>query len=211
MASTLNSKRMFGIVTTSLVLVLGIGAYYYFMMRAAPTGSAFDNPGEKTVSKLSPEAEKALETTNEQGLSQATAVIQTTRGKITFKFYSKDAPNTSIREAELIQSGFYNGLTFHRVVPGFVVQGGDPTGNGTGGSGTKQKAEFNARKHIPGAVAMARSSDPNSADSQFYITLGTHPHLDGAYTVFGQVIEGMEVANQLQVGDRMTSFTLELQ
>ena len=211
MASTLNSKRMFSIVGTSLVLALAIGAYYYFMLRTESTDSALNNPGENTVSKLSAEAEKALETTNEQGLSQATAVIQTTRGKIRFKFYTKDAPNTSHREAELIQSGFYNGLIFHRVVPGFVIQGGDPTGNGTGGSGVKQKAEFNSRKHIPGAVAMARSSDPNSADSQFYITLGTHPHLDGAYTVFGQVIEGQEVANQIQPGDRMTSFTLELQ
>jgi cyclophilin family peptidyl-prolyl cis-trans isomerase len=209
MASTLNSKRMFGLVATTLILVLCIGAYFYFMMKADAPSTAFENSGENKVSKLTPEVEKALET-NDDGLSKATAVIQTTRGKIKFKFYTKDAPNTVHREAELIQSGFYNGLIFHRVVPGFVIQGGDPTGNGTGGSGVKQKAEFNSRKHIPGAVAMARSADPNSADSQFYITLGTHPHLDGGYTVFGQVIEGQEVANQIQPGDRMTSFTIEL-
>jgi cyclophilin family peptidyl-prolyl cis-trans isomerase len=210
MASTLNSKRMFGVVAATLILLLGIGAYFYFMMKADAPGAAIENSGENKVSKLTPEVEKALET-NDDGLSKATAVIQTTRGKIKFKFYTKDAPNTVHREAELIQSGFYNGLIFHRVVPGFVVQGGDPTGNGTGGSGVKQKAEFNSRKHVPGAVAMARSQDPNSADSQFYITLGTHPHLDGGYTVFGQVIEGQDVANQLQVGDRMTTFTIELQ
>ena len=201
---------MFGVVGTTLFLLLAIGAYFYFMMRVDAPGTAFENSGENKVSKLSPEVEKALET-NEDGLSKATAVIQTTRGKIKFKFYTKDAPNTVHREAELIASGFYNGLIFHRVVPGFVVQGGDPTGSGMGGSGLKQKAEFNSRKHIPGAVAMARSQDPNSADSQFYITLGTHPHLDGAYTVFGQVIEGQDVANQLQVGDRMTTFSIELQ
>ena len=200
---------MFGVVASSLIFIFAIGAYYSVRIRANNPVSAYDNSGDTTMSKLTPEIEKALET-DTQGLSQATAVIQTTRGRIKFKFYTKDAPNTVHREAELIQSGFYNGLIFHRVVPGFVVQGGDPTGNGTGGSGVKQKAEFNSRKHIPGAVAMARSSDPNSADSQFYITLGTHPHLDSSYTVFGQVVEGQEVANQIQVGDRMTSFTIEL-
>jgi peptidylprolyl isomerase len=201
---------MFGVISSSLFLMVAIGAYYYYMTKLDVPDRAFETPGENKVSKLSPEIEKALET-DAQGLSHATAVIQTTRGRIKFKFYTKDAPNTVHREAELIQSGFYNGLTFHRVVPGFVVQGGDPTGNGTGGSGVKQKAEFNSRKHIPGAVAMARSSDPNSADSQFYITLGTHPHLDGSYTVFGQVVEGQDIANQIQVGDRMTAVTLELQ
>jgi peptidylprolyl isomerase len=210
MAPSLNSKRMFGVVVTSLILLASIGVYYYFMLRADAPSSAFESAGESKVSKLTPELEKALET-NSEGLSKATAVIQTTRGKIKFKFYTKDAPNTVHREAELIQSGFYNGLVFHRVVPGFVVQGGDPTGSGMGGSGLKQKAEFNSRKHIPGAVAMARSQDPDSADSQFYISLGTHPHLDGSYTVFGQVVDGQDVANQLQMGDRMTTFTIEAQ
>ena len=159
---------------------------------------------------MSADIEKSLET-DEQGLSHLVASIQTTRGKIRYKFYTKDAPNTVHRMVELIQKGFYNGLIFHRVVPGFVIQGGDPTGSGMGGSGVKLQAEFNSRKHIPGAVAMARSSDPNSADSQFYITLGTHPHLDNQYTVFGQVIEGQDVANQIQPGDRMTSITVENQ
>lgn len=143
------------------------------------------------------------------GLSKSTVVMNTTRGKIKFKFYSEDAPNTVRRMAELIQKGFYNGLTFHRVVPGFVIQGGDPDGNGTGGSGVKQKAEFNSRKHVPGTVAMARAQDPDSADSQFYISLGTHPHLDNQYTVFGFVTEGMDVAEQIQVGDRMTHVGIE--
>ena len=148
-------------------------------------------------------------TVDSSGLSKSTVVMTTTQGVIKYKFYSKDAPKTVARMAELIQQGFYNGLTFHRVVPGFVIQGGDPSGNGTGGSGQKLPAEFNERRHVEGTVAMARSADPNSADSQFYISLGTHPHLDRSYTVFGQVIEGQNVAKQIKVGDRMTSVTVE--
>lgn len=145
----------------------------------------------------------------ETGLSEQTVTINTDYGDIKFKFYSKDAPNTSARIAELIQEGFYNGLTFHRVIPGFVAQGGDPLGNGTGGSGKKQKAEFNQRKHLLGTVSMARSADPDSADSQFYICLGPQPHLDGQYTVFGQVVEGIEAVQKLKVGDKMNSVTLK--
>ena len=137
------------------------------------------------------------------------ARIKTIHGDITFNFYEKEAPNTTKRIKELISKGFYNGLTFHRVIPGFVIQGGDPKGNGTGGSGKKLTAEFNEHKHIPGSIAMARSSDPNSADSQFYISLGTHPHLDNLYTIFGFVKEGMEVARKIKPADKMISVTLE--
>ena len=152
--------------------------------------------------------ETALQT-DENGLSNAVVTIQTTRGTIKYKFYSKDAPNTVRRIAELIQKGFYNDVIFHRVVPGFVIQGGDPTGTGTGGSGLKLKAEFNSRKHVLGTVSMARAMDPNSADSQFFIMLGSHTHLDGQYTAFGQVIEGQDVVNQIKQGDRMVKVTLD--
>jgi len=136
--------------------------------------------------------------------------IKTIHGDIIIKFLPEYAPNTVARMKELISSDFYNGLKFHRVIPGFVAQGGDPKGNGTGGSGTKLKAEFSDKiKHKKGSVAMARSSDPNSADSQFYISYGAAPHLDGKYTIFGEVIEGMEYAEQLQVGDKMILVTLE--
>lgn len=158
-----------------------------------------------------------FETENEAQISQSPmkeftenkARIKTTHGDIVFEFFKKDAPNTAARIKELIKSGFYNGLTFHRVIPGFVIQGGDPSGTGGGGSGKKLKAEFNQHKHIPGTVAMARAQDVNSADSQFYISTGTHPHLDGKYTVFGKVLEGLEVANKVQQGDKMISVTLE--
>lgn len=143
------------------------------------------------------------------GLSQAKATIKTVHGNIVFKFYPEKAPNTVNRIVELIKSGFYDGLTFHRVVPSFVIQGGDPTGTGTGGSGKKLKAEFNDVQHIRGSVAMARASDPDSADSQFYIALTTLPHLDGNYTVFGQVIEGLELLDKFQVGDKMLSVVIE--
>ncbi len=209
MASNSGSKRMFKLVTASVVLALAIAAYYFIMLRSEVPSEAFENGSQPGVAaKLSDDMEKALET-NGEGLSQATVILQTTRGKIKYKFYTKDAPKTVHRIASLIQGGFYNGLIFHRVVPGFVIQGGDPTGTGRGGSGTNLPAEFNSRKHVPGTVAMARAQDPNSADSQFYIALGTLPALDGNYTVFGQVVEGQEIANQIQPGDRMTGITIE--
>lgn len=143
------------------------------------------------------------------GLSLARATIKTVHGNIVFKFYPDKAPNTVNRIVELVKSGFYDGLTFHRVVPNFVIQGGDPTGTGTGGSGKKLKAEFNDIQHIRGTVAMARASDPDSADSQFYIALTTVPHLDGSYTVFGQVVEGLDLLDKVQVGDKILSMVIE--
>src|SRR5574340_1727921 len=115
-----------------------------------------------------------------------TVVLETVKGTIKFELYEKEAPITTKNFIDLTNKGFYNGLTFHRVVPGFVVQGGDPKGNGTGGPGYTIPAEFNAQKHVRGSVAMARSQHPDSAGSQFYITYGTQPHLDGSYTVFGR-------------------------
>lgn len=130
--------------------------------------------------------------------------IETAYGTIEAELYSEDAPKTVARITELANKNFYDGLTFHRVIPGFVAQGGDPSGNGTGGSGTKLKAEFNKRKHLEGTLAMARSSDPDSADSQFYICLGAQPHLDNQYTIFGQVVKGLDAVKKLKVGDKMT-------
>ncbi len=159
---------------------------------------------DATVSNPNPDL-----TADASGLSKATVLMTTTTGIIKFKFYPNDAPKTVKRMVELINKGFFNGLTFHRVVPGFVVQGGDPMGNGTGGSGQKLDAEFNNRRHIEGAVAMARASDPNSADSQFYISLGTFPHLDHNYTVFGQVVEGLDTVRKLKVGDKMMNVMIQ--
>ena len=126
-------------------------------------------------------------------------------GEIKFDFFPEDAPKTVENFVTLTKKGFYDGLTFHRVEPGFVVQGGDPQGNGMGGPGYKIKAEFNKQKHVRGAVAMARSNDPDSAGSQFYIVLAPANFLDGKYTVFGIVTSGMDVVDKVRVGDKMKS------
>jgi peptidylprolyl isomerase len=128
---------------------------------------------------------------------------------IKWRFFTIDAPNTVKRIAQLISVGFYNGIIFHRVVPGFVVQAGDPTGTGTSGSGVKLKAEFNQHKHVPGIVSMARTADPNSADSQFFIMLGAAPHLDGQYTVIGKVVEGLENVEKISQGDKIKTFVIQ--
>jgi peptidyl-prolyl cis-trans isomerase B (cyclophilin B) len=138
------------------------------------------------------------------------AVITLDNGKqIRFEFFPADAPKTVENFVTLAKKGFYNGLSFHRVVPDFVVQGGCPKGNGTGGPGYTLKAEFNQQKHVRGSVAMARSQDPDSAGSQFYITYGATPHLDGNYTVFGKVVDGMEHVDRIKQGDRMTTVAIE--
>jgi cyclophilin family peptidyl-prolyl cis-trans isomerase len=126
--------------------------------------------------------------------------ITTSFGVIKVEFYPQDAPKTVENFKELAKSGFYNGLIFHRIVPGFVIQGGDPnTRNvnnkskwGTGGPGWNIKAEFNKNKHSRGALSMARSQDPDSAGSQFFIVLKYSNFLDGQYTVFGRVTDGMD-------------------
>jgi len=129
-------------------------------------------------------------------------------GEIRFEFYPEDAPKTVENFVTLAKKGFYNGLNFHRVVPDFVVQGGCPKGNGTGGPGYMIKAEFNKQKHVRGTLAMARSQSPDSAGSQFYICYGATPHLDGQYTVFGHVVSGMEHVDRIKQGDKMTSVAI---
>ena len=129
-------------------------------------------------------------------------------GEIRLEFFPEDAPKTVENFVTLAKKGFYNGLNFHRVVPDFVVQGGCPKGNGTGGPGYTIKAEFNKQKHVRGTLAMARSQHPDSAGSQFYICYGSTPHLDGQYTVFGKVVSGMELVDRIKQGDKMTSVTI---
>lgn len=137
------------------------------------------------------------------------AKIHTVHGNIVIKFYPTKAPNTVRRIKELIESGFYDGIIFHRVVPNFVIQAGDPTGTGRGGSGNKLKAEFNDLKHEKGIVAMARTNDPDSADSQFYIALGNLPHLDGKYTIFGKVTEGIDILDKVSKGDKILTLSIQ--
>lgn len=143
-------------------------------------------------------------------MTERIAVIETVKGTIKCALAEQDAPITTANFIELAQKGFYDGLTFHRVEPRFVIQGGDPKGNGTGGSGKTIKLEVSpSLKHDrEGTLAMARSQNPDSASSQFYITLAPTPFLDMNYAVFGYVIEGMDVVKQIKVGDKMTKVTI---
>lgn len=140
-------------------------------------------------------------------MAEQLAVIETNKGTIKFKLYEEDAPNTTKNFIDLANKGFYDGLKFHRVVPGFVIQGGDPRGDGTGGSDKSIKLEVSPKlKHdAAGVVAMARRPDPDSATSQFYITLDAAPFLDMQYAVFGRVTEGLDVVKKIEVGDVMKS------
>ena len=135
--------------------------------------------------------------------------VATPHGDIVFELFPDDAPLHAAAFMKLAEAGFYDGLTFHRVEPGFVVQGGDPQGDGTGGPGYHLKAEFSARPHRRGTVAMARASNPDSAGSQFYICLDDAPFLDRQYTVFGQMTEGFEALDAIRRGDTMKSVKVE--
>ena len=124
-------------------------------------------------------------------------------GVMKVELYPETAPNTVANFISLVEKGFYNGTIFHRVIPGFMIQGGDPEGTGMGGPGYRIKGEFTANrfqndlKHTKGVISMARSGHPDSAGSQFFIMVDDAPHLDGQYASFGKVIEGIEVADQI--------------
>ncbi|MGB6521592.1 MAG: peptidylprolyl isomerase [Candidatus Cybelea sp.] len=135
--------------------------------------------------------------------------IATKHGDIVFTLFPDDAPLHAAAFLKLADAGFYDGLSFHRVEPGFVVQGGDPKGDGTGGPGYRLKAEFNSRPHLRGTVAMARATQPDSAGSQFYICLDDARFLDNQYTVFGQMSDGFEALDAIKRGDAMTSVKVE--
>ena len=135
--------------------------------------------------------------------------ISTDKGDMVFTFFPDDAPMHSAAFIKLAEAGFYDGLVFHRVEPGFVIQGGDPDGDGTGGPGYRLKAEFNSKPHLRGAVAMARSSSPDSAGSQFYVCLADARFLDNNYTVFGMLTDGYETLDAIRRGDAMNSVTVE--
>jgi len=146
-------------------------------------------------------------------LANRKAVFETNKGSITAELFEDKAPKTADNFIDLIQRGFYDGLRFHRYEPGFVIQGGDPLGNGTGGfidpqTGRERRIQLEVTPELKhgnaGALAMARSQDPNSASCQFYITLGPAAFLDMNYAVFGRVTDGLDVVKQLRAGDSMT-------
>ncbi|MDQ0345928.1 MULTISPECIES: peptidylprolyl isomerase [Ancylobacter] len=133
--------------------------------------------------------------------TETTLLLETTQGPVTIRFRPDLAPGHVQRIAELAKQGFYDGVVFHRVIEGFMAQTGDPTGTGRGGSGKNLKAEFNKGRHVRGTVSMARAQHPDSGDSQFFICFGDAGFLDGQYTVWGEVTEGMENVDKIKRGE----------
>ena len=130
-----------------------------------------------------------------------TLLLETSQGSIVIELKPDLAPGHVARIKELVREGFYDGIVFHRVIDGFMAQTGCPQGTGTGGSGQKLKAEFSNEKHVRGTCSMARAMDPNSGDSQFFICFTDAPWLDGQYTVWGQVTEGMDNVDKIKRGE----------
>jgi peptidyl-prolyl cis-trans isomerase B (cyclophilin B) len=130
-------------------------------------------------------------------LAKYHVILQTNRGDMECELWPDMAPKTVANFLDLAYTGFYNGTTFHRVIPGFMIQGGDPTGSGTGNGPRTLKAEFNAKKHEPGVLSMARSASPDSASCQFFVMHAKSPHLDGQYTAFGKLVSGLEVVDKI--------------
>ncbi|MDD5092388.1 MAG: peptidylprolyl isomerase [Candidatus Wallbacteria bacterium] len=170
---------------------------------------ASDNPGKALdiVDKVKPgEDYNPARTRTTLEKNWPVAVIETKYGNIYLGLYEDEAPNTVASFVYLISNKYYNGLTFHRVVPNFVIQGGDPKGTGSGGPGYEFGLEISDKwKHETGVLSMARTSDPNSNGSQFFLTHCPTPHLDGNYTAFGWVLQGQKVVDSIKQGDKMLS------
>ena len=136
--------------------------------------------------------------------AENTLVLETTQGREAIAMRPDLAPKHVARIKELVEEGFYNGLVFHRVIDGYMAQTGCPHGTGTGGSGQKLKAEFSKEKHVRGTVSMARAQNPDSGDSQFFICFAESPWLDGQYTIWGKVTQGMENVDKIKRGEPVT-------
>ena len=159
---------------------------------AALCGYSATNQPPATPAAKPTENNVKQETTN-----APVAVVETSMGTFKIAFLTDKAPKTCENFITLAKKGFYDGLGFHRVIPGFMIQGGCPKGDGTGGPGYMIKAEFNDTKHVPGIVSMARANDPDSAGSQFFVCVASPSHLDGQYTAFGKVTEGYDVVEKI--------------
>ena len=157
--------------------------------------------------QMAPPTEEEIAAARAQGT--VTALLKTSKGTITLQLDGTAAPVHVANFIKLARAGFYNGVVFHRVVSNFVIQTGDPTGTGAGGPGYRINFEQSPLKHVKGALGMARSNDPNSAGSQFYITLTPTAHLDGSYVVFGVTTDGMDVVENIKQGDVLESVTIQ--
>jgi peptidylprolyl isomerase len=176
------TKRVLSLLTVALMMFVGVT--YARAENAAP--AAAPSADQTPAPTLDPEN---------------TLYMDLPFGRVVIELRPDKAPKTVARIKELVRQHFYDGLAFHRVIPGFMAQGGDPKGDGTGGSGQTIPAEFNDMHHLRGTISMARSSDPNSADSQFFICFAPAPFLDGQYTAFGRVVSGMEYVDMIKKGN----------
>ena len=213
---TKNSTRTIAIIlVVAMFLTMGIASIpLAFVDNTAVSDGAYTqeiNLDEQTENKetseiINSEKDKFAFITNTENFSryEKQVVLETTKGDIIVELYPDIAPKTVENFVNLINEEFYNGLTFHRVIDGFMIQGGDPLGNGTGGSETNIEGEFknngwetNNLSHTEGVLSMARAMDPNSASSQFFICVADATYLDGEYAAFGKVIEGLDIAKSI--------------
>ena len=164
---------------------------------------------QKAPEKKEQPVTEGQEKGDEHVSSNLFAIIKTDKGDMKAELFPDVAPNHVLNFVTLAKKGFYDNLNFHRVVPGFVVQGGCPKGDGTGGPGYMIPQEFNKKKHLKGTLAMARAGHPDSAGCQFYICLEPQPSLDGNYTVFGQLVDGKDVPDKIKKGDKIKAIVIE--
>lgn len=231
-ANLLQSNKVTLLLVGLLVLAL-LGGTYEIVSRMILSSNAIPAPTPSGVlfnqeaNQVTPQTQQAQQTQKQmkqykqsftsyrefpgilakEELKNKKAVLNTTKGVIEFEIFS-DSPKAASNFIFLTKDEFYDGLTFHRVVPGFVIQGGDPVGNGSGGPGYKFEDEPVTRKYEQGIVAMANAG-PNTNGSQFFIMLDDNSSLPPSYTIFGKVIKGQEVVNKIQVGDVMEKVTIE--
>jgi cyclophilin family peptidyl-prolyl cis-trans isomerase len=199
-------KSWITIIVLIIIILLVIGFYWYWNTQRNKDTDAPKANLNTNISTTNTSAVKgATDMDQLEKLSASPiATVETNFGTFTMKFYSTDAPELTKNFIELAKTGYYDGLTFHRIIPGFVAQGGDPNGTGTGGHSYKGEGQgladepgALALKHLRGSVAWAKSSLPNSIGSQFYVALDALTQLDGGYSVFGQVVDGMDVVDKI--------------
>lgn len=176
------------------VLTLG------FLLTGCAGGASSSEPEPESVKSSKPKTYDAPPPVTIDTSKSYTAVIETGKGDLVLELFARDVPITVNNFVFLARDGFYDGGTFHRVIPGFMAQGGDPTGTGYGDPGYSFEDEFTEHCHTTGALSMANSG-PDTNGSQFFITYAPQPHLDGVHSVFGQLVEGMEVLQRIENGD----------
>lgn len=200
-------KRIGYLVFVVIFVMIG------YLLWPKKTAAPVNNSSQTESNNINNSEEKKVENLTFPGVLEGEkiinkkAIIETSKGKIEFELYGDKAPLTVSNFVYLAELGYYNGLTFHRVVPNFVIQGGDPTGTGTGGPGYKFEDETVIGEYKAGTVAMANSG-PDTNGSQFFICLEDQPNLPKSYNLFGQVTSGMEVVKQITVGDKMDSIKI---